>query len=934
VSLPVSEARTWLESRYLAEGLPVPGFRWAAREAFRAGMAEPGSALLVSDPELRLHLLVLDLGGPADAAALAARVQADLQGGWELRSACLPGEGPGRPGAAAAWRVALHWLGTAEQEAAWRAALVHLRQDGFLLEELAVDASFRTAGETVSQALVRGGCPALLLATRAALRREAAGTALWASADGRVRAALAALEPGGLTPRGREILGELRALAAEAAAEPAQAEPGPASRLGRVTVEHVRGIRQVTLEPLGGPAPVQAWVVSGPNGSGKSSLAEAVSLRVFGSSRGLCGYLQDPDVSKGKHPTGYLDRYLAPLAGGRPRCALDGDAGQLVPAPDLETALAGLAEAEGTLVEAGGPGAFLRTPGEDLGARMARSFSALAIRLEAWVAAARAEAAEARTALARRHGISPSTRLAASFREKIARALVDPYRAKPPRAVTALLAALAGLPGPAGPEAAALRDAWLDAAEQGFEHLARPETASREALETALQDVFAGDAERAGWTGDLCRKLAAAVAGLGFATAGLGAHLRPWATWLERPREPVAPAPAAPARSGLDELLARRAALAAEGSRTRPQHDHLAQALAFLRAHGTPEHERDCPTCGTRLDRPVMEAVAALLAEAAANLQAQRDAYAALSRQIKALEGETPGRAEGACPVPAEIRRQLQAFVTAVLDPGAQAEDLVRDPAARACLEQLLAASETIPAPAAAGAGPREEASACAAALLASWAEAERVLAEPEAWDQVAAALTGCLTQVVAEHLPATLEGLWRELAACLSPAPWLIPAPPRFQTRTLRGSNRVEVVLDGPDGEPRLARHLLNTAQADTLGLAWSFCRHLVQGRFRHAWLLLDDPARDMDQAAHRAFCRFLASLAGLYQASGSPFTLVLLAGQQERALDAARELGAGVLVLGWTGRQEDAAVKRLVLFGEGVRSPQPEDLWGIAAG
>jgi hypothetical protein len=186
---------------------------------------------------------------------------------------------------------------------------------------------------------------------------------------------------------------------------------------------------------------------------------------------------------------------------------------------------------------------------------------------------------------------------------------------------------------------------------------------------------------------------------------------------------------------------------------------------------------------------------------------------------------------------------------------------------------------------------------------------------------------------VVAEHLPATLEGLWRELAAGLSPAPWLLPAAPRFQARTLRGSNRVDVVLDGPDGEPRLARHLLNAAQADTLGLAWSFCQHLVQSRFRHAWMLLDDPVRDLDPAAHRAFCRFLASLVSLYEASGRPFTLVLLLGQEDRALDAARELGQDLQVLGWTGRQEDAAVRRRALFGADVRSPQPEDLWSTAA-
>jgi hypothetical protein len=329
-----------------------------------------------------------------------------------------------------------------------------------------------------------------------------------------------------------------------------------------------------------------------------------------------------------------------------------------------------------------------------------------------------------------------------------------------------------------------------------------------------------------------------------------------------------------------------------------------------------------------------VETLAGLLAGTDAELRQLRETYAGLGRRIKELEGEPPAPAEGACPVPAELRRRIQTFAAAVLDPGADAEALVREPGARAALERLLAVPGALPGLAADPAGPAALAAAGAEALLAAWDEAERILAEPEAWDQVAAALTACLNRVVAEHLPATLEGLWRELAAALSPAPWLLPAAPRFQTRTLRGSNRVEVVLEGPDGQARLARHLLNQAQVDTLGLAWTFCQHLARGRFRHAWLLLDDPARDLDSAAHRAFCRFLAAFLGLHEAAGLPLTLVLLMGQEDRAQDAARETGQDLWLLGWSNRQEQDALKRVRLFGDGTRSAQPEDLWPAAAG
>lgn len=96
---------------------------------------------------------------------------------------------------------------------------------------------------------------------------------------------------------------------------------------------------------------------------------------------------------------------------------------------------------------------------------------------------------------------------------------------------------------------------------------------------------------------------------------------------------------------------------------------------------------------------------------------------------------------------------------------------------------------------------------------------------------------------------------------------------------------------------------------------------------------LLLElDPALSpeaMAQQVHRALCRFLASLLSLYEAQGRPFTLVLLLNQEDRAVDAARETGHGLILLGWTGRQEDATLHRVGIFGEGVRSPQPEDLF-----
>ena len=491
-----------------------------------------------------------------------------------------------------------------------------------------------------------------------------------------------------------------------------------------------------------------------------------------------------------------------------------------------------------------------------------------------------------------------------------------------------LLACRAALPG--GAAAATLKEAWtlgrkLDST---LHLLLEQSSAGRMDLEGVLQFLFQ---EQEGRGHSLLAYLAsfrAQVSRLPTPPLGLSSQAAQWGAWLARnPRPVTTPAPEPPSPE-LDRLLQERAALAEEGKRTRPLHDHLEAALAFLRSawQGQP---MDCPTCGSHLAQPAEATVAALLATEQARLAAQRETYLALTARIRDLEHrpvEAPGQA---CPVSTEGRRYLQTVVAALLGPEASAEALLRDPDTQAALVKFLTYAETppgtdFPVPAA---GPA--AAACASAIRESWREAAAALAEPDAWDQVAKELTQRLANVTGQHLPATLEALWREIAACLSPAPWLLPAAPRFQPRTLRGTNRVDVVVPALEGEPRLARHLLNDAQRNTLGLAWTFCQHLARARFQHAWMLLDDPAQDMDQSAFRALCRFLATLLGLYDAAGRPFTLILLLNQEDRAMDAARETGHGLILLGWTGRQEDATLRRIERFGEGVRSQQPGDLF-----
>jgi hypothetical protein len=455
-----------------------------------AGTEDPSGALLLEDRELRLFLLLLDLDGTGTPEAMAQRVGADLQSAWALRSACLPTEGRGLPGAALAWRVRVQWLGQASQTRAWRASILHARQRDFVLEEIPVDAAFAAPSETPEQCLDRLGLPGLLLTARGLFRKDAAAAARWTSADRRVREALGDLEAGFREPRPRELARAIQAMAQAPDGRENLAPPAPPTRITALTVQEVRGVRDLTLTPWPGDHPVQAWVLGGPNGSGKSSLAEAVAMKAFGTSRGLCAYLRDPDVTRARTPEGYVAQYLPPLHGGAPRCAFDGTPAPFRPAPDLALALEALTASEGTLAAQGDPGGFLDTPGDELGARMARSFSALATRITAYVESNRHAAGEARTALARKHGISASTRLPASFQDKIARGLLAPAFAPLPPLVAEFLACRAILPG--GGEARLVREAWAPgrAQDDTLKVLMRPGHGGRAELLDAVLPTF------------------------------------------------------------------------------------------------------------------------------------------------------------------------------------------------------------------------------------------------------------------------------------------------------------------------------------------------------------------------------------------------------------------------------------------------------------
>jgi len=206
-------------------------------------------------------------------------------------------------------------------------------------------------------------------------------------------------------------------------------------------------------------------------------------------------------------------------------------------------------------------------------------------------------------------------------------------------------------------------------------------------------------------------------------------------------------------------------------------------------------------------------------------------------------------------------------------------------------------------------------------------AEARSTFSDPDYWKPVHAEFTRRLAGVMKSQLPATLQRLWIELTLSLTSAPWVMPGAPILDLTTRKGERRVSVRV-----QDRLARYVLNQAEANLLGLGWFFTKYLTHGRFRYQFLVMDDPAQQLDQASYRDLCRLWRVLLRLHLIRGIPLRLVLFLQQEDRALDAARATGGVVDLLRWAPEQR-GDLREVQLFAPGAAPASPQAWFGQAS-
>lgn len=940
----LEQCESWLKREYQnVLNLRLSGdsvrLRWLpANSLTNEAEREKAHGLAVEDADIGWLLFLL----PYDPACLGQQVNQALG----LRSRLLRESnytGNAKAGEKedqdSTWRVGLVWLVGDNEWADWQGHILELRRESGAAEEISFDA-IPVSKNDVRAALDKRGLPRLLLHTRALLSQTATDAEKWLSADDQVSTELGNFSQRFSTPRARTYARDLEANAKAFHPTASLQVSFAARQFRRFRVNHFRNLD--TLEVVADHAErtqAQAIVLFGPNGTGKSSFAEALSLAAFRTSPRLEQFLLDKDLTRATAET-YLKEYVSPLtlssnAGVTPSFVWDKDA-------ETPFALSNDAESkrrfEGIVLNQEDSLEFTALPRDELAARVLKGYSALADHLLAWLAKEQNHADEAKRVFARKHGLNSSISRSGTAYDRLAQTLLTEQLQRPSPEFLDWLRFLGRLSGEDGRAAYKLASEWTGQQSNVVSRLAetmaklQEKGASLIQISQAVRERLDEFDRLAKQSSDLRQRLGTRVASLREQLDVAQTQMDIWGVWLaSQQTAPVAPEAGNQAlKVEIENLAKERTELENNGKVLRGRLDLLDQARQFLEGHWTTQHPDTCPVCNSDVSerQGIALVVSTLQEETNATIQTLRTLHVDTQNRQKALDTKLRAAGKATCPLATTDQARLKDWLQPFLPDGTALEDWLSNSQHREQLKGDLSRMRIFPEPPKPYSDSTLEAERLAAGFIALGQEADRALEDPQAIAEVKKAFEQRLEKVLKDHLPSTLEKVWLEITMTLTSASWLLPVQPGLKLEQ-RGKS-----LSVQSGEKdQYLRYIYNAAERHVLGLAWFFTHYLAKRRFEEAWMLLDDPAQEMDQPSFRELVRLWETLLRLHQRRERPFTMIIALHQEERALDATRATNGQLYILGWQKEQlqtsTQTSVKKVVLLAPGFHPLKPETMF-----
>jgi hypothetical protein len=445
-----------------------------------------------------------------------------------------------------------------------------------------------------------------------------------------------------------------------------------------------------------------------------------------------------------------------------------------------------------------------------------------------------------------------------------------------------------------------------------------------EALSRRFQEALAGRADIVSRTNAFLGDVRSSMSNW---DASANSDVRSWSSWLQR--RTIA-TPTLSVGSALlktqEELQRTQERITRTGRQLNARLKHITDTTSFVRdSEWHLGHGDECPTCETDLTHKqgLLQTLRHVTDVVNSELKTLRLNYQTTTGELKKLEAQLVEAGFDKPPIDAERQAQLVLLLQrfAPTDEDVR-ESLSRHESATAILKSI---DYCLRIPGNISDHTHDDRhTELAKTLNDAFSTSELASEDENAWREVRATLLQQLSTVVDEHLPKTLQALWKEIALNLTPIRVQLPAPFSLDVDA-RGNQPIATFVIKPESShARLADYILNSAEVRTLGLSWFFVRYLLRGRFRHSFIVLDDPAQEMDQPTYRELCRFWETLLRMHHRREIPLHLLILLHQDERALDAARATNATIHFLGWNNGKT-SLLRRTRMFGTSIVAPTP---------
>ena len=891
------------------------------------------TAGLVADPDIGVLFYMIPYVEGQD-------IKAKMSNAIKIRSQLLPDSNlnPKKEilDEAGSWRVILCWLLDDSGRDEWIQAISTLRRDTAYLEEIPVD-SIAIRHEVPWDSVFNDyAFPRLLFQTRKALSMSSIEESFkWVSADETVKSTLQDFPDNFTDTDQKHYAEEIRKKVSQYKSTETENKSPAVSKPMRLKSIDIRNIRNIKNLEISYPTNIASSIIlHGPNGTGKSSIFEAISMNVCGTSNRFDVFLRDSDIKAKDKARLYIDDYLKPKQGdgSSPKVGLNGELSELELVDSMEDSQLGLRDMSGTLISQEYSAKFSEYNSSQLAAVVLGEYSDLSNILNEHIQSQYDEANRKRKTFLNQYGLRSYIKQKDTARNRIAQEILKKEIPQAIPTLTNWIKRICDMSKEDIDGMKSLYDKWIiwyeskSPAQKAEAFLSTEEIHS--VIFEHLTNYHSLYKKTEVWISNFYDDYLSGIED----ASSIIEKINTWGKWLETQKGTVDQIDKKELKRVEQELKTdkqKQADIIRDGKILRTRLDHH-NNLDEILDDWIIEHPNECITCGTDLtDKKGLKDVVDNLKELTRTrrsdlLKKNED----ISKKISKLQEEYDKYVPVSHPLSSSERSTvMRPFLWLLKDEDAFSEYIMiseNREKAIALLNRMRQVPE-LQEPK----DIQEESSRIADDIITAFKEYDFVAKNPDDWSLVKKKYMDKAGSVVKDHLPMFLGALWIELALNMTTAPWLLPAKFQLSVETQVSGHKVSINTENG----LLAKHLFNCSELHIFGIGWFFAQYLTRGRFNNNFMVMDDPAQEMDETTFRDICRLWETFIRLHRKQSIPLSMLVMLHQESRAMDAARATNGQLYILGWDKSQQETqdhhTVEHVKLIGEQFKPVKPTKIY-----